>query len=244
MRGGLAFEVVRGHPVVLRAVGVLDALTAPDVRAALLSCLAEQPAALVLDAADLTVADEVGLTVLAGVARESDRWPGTRLAVAAGPELFAAAGRMGIHAALPFCPDLPTAIAHVQGVPVPPTVRVHIAPDRDAPGRARAAVKAFCEQQQVGGDRDAAQLVASELVTNAVVHAGTEIDLTLRLVSGLLHLAVRDGGPGRPTITSLVEESAESGRGLLLVDALAVTWGTFFPPTGKIVWATVRIRPL
>jgi hypothetical protein len=244
MSGGLAFEVVRGHPMVLRPVGLLDALTAPDLRAALLSCLGEQPAALVVDASDLTVADEVGLTVLAGVARESERWPGTRLAVAAGSELSTAADRIGIRAVLTFCPDLDTAIAHVRSVPVPPTAHVHIAPDRDAPGRARAMVQAFCQEYRVGGDRDAAQLVASELVTNAVVHTRSAIDLTLRLISGLLHIAVRDGGSGRPTIASVVEESAESGRGLLLVDALAVAWGTFYPPTGKIVWATIRVRPV
>jgi anti-sigma regulatory factor (Ser/Thr protein kinase) len=116
-------------------------------------------------------------------------------------------------------------------------------PDRDAPGHARTAVQEFCQRQGVGGDRDAAQLVASELVTNAVVHAGTAIDLTLRLLGSTLHIAVRDGGTGRPHVAD-VDESAESGRGLMLVDALASSWGTFFPDAGKVVWATVRVRSL
>jgi anti-sigma regulatory factor (Ser/Thr protein kinase) len=107
---------------------------------------------------------------------------------------------------------------------------------------ARAAVHEFCEDQGLGGN-DAAQLVASELVTNAVVHAGTPIDLTLRLVTSQLHIAVRDLSTGQARIGGIVDESSESGRGLLLVDALASAWGTLLPDVGKVVWATVRIKP-
>ena len=45
-------------------------------------------------------------------------------------------------------------------------------------------------------------------------------------------------------MSSDVDESAESGRGLLLVDALASAWGSFVLDSGKMVWATVRVRPL
>jgi anti-sigma regulatory factor (Ser/Thr protein kinase) len=91
---------------------------------------------------------------------------------------------------------------------------------------------------------DDAVLLTSELVTNAVVHAGTDIDLTLRLILPFLHIAVRDRGPGRPRITGPIDESAESGRGLMLVDAVAERWGTFYPETGKIVWGRVRVWPV
>jgi anti-sigma regulatory factor (Ser/Thr protein kinase)/anti-anti-sigma regulatory factor len=247
MIDGLTFEVVAGHPVVLCPSGVLTATTGPQLRTALLSCLADQPAALVVDASSLALGpdadDEIGLLSLGNAARESQRWPGTRIAVAARAELHQAAARLGIQDAVDWCPDLTSAVTELGGVATPPTARERIVPDRDAPSHARAAVQAFCERQRVGGDRDAAQLVASELVTNAVVHAGTTIDLTLRLVSPLLHIAVRDLGSGHPRITD-IDESAESGRGLMLVDALASSWGTFFPDTGKVVWATVRVRSL
>jgi anti-sigma regulatory factor (Ser/Thr protein kinase) len=247
MVGGLTFEVVSGHPMVLRPVGVLTAVTGPQLRNALLSCLADQPAALVVDASSLALGgqadDEIGLLPLGSVARESQRWPGTRIAVAAAVELQRAAARLGIQDAVAWCPDEASAVTEVGEVPVPPTARRRIVPDRDAPGHARTAVQEFCQRQGVGGDRDAAQLVASELVTNAVVHAGTAIDLTLRLVGSTLHIAVRDGGTGRPHVAD-VDESAESGRGLMLVDALASSWGTFFPDAGKVVWATVRVRSL
>jgi anti-anti-sigma factor len=241
--GGLSFEVDREPAIVLlRVSGVLDPYTAPELRRAVLNCVAEQSPAVVVDASALAVADEVGLTVLAGVAQETERWPGTRFALVGGAELQAAAGRMGLR--VPVFADRAAATQEFAGLVVPATARVRIIPDRDAPSRARSAVLAFCDGQGIGGDGDAAQLVASELVTNAVVHAGTEIDLTLRLIMPILHIAVRDTGPGRPKIAGPIDESAESGRGLLLVDALASTWGTFFPDNGKIVWAQVRVRAM
>src|SRR5262249_5718013 len=158
-------------------------------------------------------------------------------------ELHRAAGRLGIQDVVGWCPDVASALTELGDVQAPPTARMRIVPDRDAPGHARTAVQEFCQRLAVGGDRDPAQLVAPELVTNAVVHAGTTIELTLRLLSPMLHIAVRDGGPGRPHVAD-VDESSETGRGLMLVDALASSWGTFLPDTGKVVWATVRVRSL
>jgi anti-anti-sigma factor len=244
MSGRLSFDVERKLPVfVVRLSGELDAYTAADLRAVLLGCLAEQPTGVVIDATGLSITDDIGLTVLAGVAQQSQRWPGTRFA------MFAAAGaaaveRMGVARHLRLCPDGQSALKEADRWPVPASARQRIAPDRNAPSVARAAVHDFCAEQGVGGDDDAAQLVASELVTNAVVHAGTTIDLTLRLVSTDLHIAVRDGADGQARIGGFIDESSESGRGLLLVDALATSWDTFFPDVGKVVWATVRVKPL
>jgi len=210
--GAFSVDVERGLPVaVVRPRGQLDAYTAPDLQTALLSALAHQPAGVLIDASDLTVVDDVGLAVIASVARESERWPGTPFAVTGSSSLLAS---------------------------------VEIQPDRDAPAAARSAVREFCEDQGVGGDGDAAQLVASELVTNAVLHARTPMEVTLRLVAPLLHIAVRDASVDRPRMSSDVDENAESGRGLLLVDALASSWGSLVLDSGKIVWATVRVRAL
>jgi Histidine kinase-like ATPase domain len=196
---------------------------------------------VIIDTAQLTVTDDLGLTVLAGVARESLRWPGTRFALAGSPAVLSAATRLGIDQLVAMSPDRDSALALFDGLP--PTRRDRMAPDRDSPGLARLAVQEFCEQQRVDGDGDAAQLVASELVTNAVVHARTELDLTLRLLAPLLHIAVRDTGPGQARIADIVDESSPTGRGLLLVDALSTAWGNLIPNTGKVVWATVRVRP-
>jgi anti-anti-sigma regulatory factor len=238
----LSVDVEHTHPVaVVRPRGVLDAYNAPDLRAALLECVAEQPFGAVIDASGLTVDDDVALTVLATVARQCAEWPGTRLALAGAPaDVVAAAERLGVPRYLLVSAGAEQAMAALDPGPQPPIQRERINPDRNAPGVARAAVVSFCDATGVR-DHDAAQLVASELVTNAVVHVGTPIDLTLRLVAPQLHIAVRDGGPNMPRMAEIIDETSESGRGLLLVDALASRWGSFVPHVGKIVWATVRV---
>ena len=91
-------EVLPGAGVAVVAPrGELDALNAPDLRARLLACLADQPVGIVVDVTNLVIADEIGLTVLAGMAQQSQRWPGARIALAGGSEQVAeAADRMGV----------------------------------------------------------------------------------------------------------------------------------------------------
>jgi serine phosphatase RsbU (regulator of sigma subunit)/anti-sigma regulatory factor (Ser/Thr protein kinase) len=85
---------------------------------------------------------------------------------------------------------------------------------------------------------DDAVLLTSELVTNAVVHAGTMLDVTCRMASGELEIAVRDRHPARslPDIPQAASMSAERGRGLLLPSALASSWGVTYARTAKAVW--------
>jgi serine phosphatase RsbU (regulator of sigma subunit)/anti-sigma regulatory factor (Ser/Thr protein kinase) len=85
---------------------------------------------------------------------------------------------------------------------------------------------------------DDAVLLTSELVTNAVVHAGTPLDVTCRLTSGELEVAVRDRHPARtlPDIPQTAGTSAERGRGLLLPSALASSWGVTYARIAKAVW--------
>ena len=85
---------------------------------------------------------------------------------------------------------------------------------------------------------DDAVLLTSELVTNAVVHAGTPVQVTCRLVEGAVEVVVRDGHPAR-----MVPEAAETeptertgGRGLLLPAALASAWGVAYGRSSKAVW--------
>jgi anti-sigma regulatory factor (Ser/Thr protein kinase) len=245
--GGLTIELERTHPVVrMRASGVLGTDTATDLSAALFEAVAEQAAGVLIEVDDLAVTGDAGPLVFATLGAQNQTWPGCGL-VLAGPNdtLQAALERLGILSYVSICPDRPTALEHLARLPVPPWRRVHIAADRDAPGLARHTVAEFCSGLGIGGGAmggETAQLVASELVTNAVVHAGTPIELTLRLVWPMLHIAVRDSGDGQAQIAGFVDESAESGRGLVLVDALASSWGNFVPPVGKVVWATVLVR--
>lgn len=96
-------------------------------------------------------------------------------------------------------------------------------------------------------DVDRAVLLTSEAVTNAVVHAGTASSLTVVLAGPCLEVGVSDLSPGRPPHrrsgkgdghrpAETSDPLAESGRGMLLIDALADAWGVQDLPDGKQIW--------
>jgi anti-sigma regulatory factor (Ser/Thr protein kinase) len=110
--------------------------------------------------------------------------------------------------------------------------------DVNAPQLARSYIEAHA-----GGlddrVRDDALLLVSELVTNAVDHGHEEITLYLRVHPPGIGVAVEDEGAASPPVTVVAPEpGAASGRGLLIVDTLASTWGVtpHDPPPGKTVW--------
>jgi anti-sigma regulatory factor (Ser/Thr protein kinase) len=82
-------------------------------------------------------------------------------------------------------------------------------------------------------------LVVSELVTNAIQHANTEIDVILAGDGARLRVGVRDRNPA-PPVTRVTAPDASGGRGLRVVQALARGSGAL--PTvdgGKFVWAVL-----
>jgi anti-sigma regulatory factor (Ser/Thr protein kinase) len=91
---------------------------------------------------------------------------------------------------------------------------------------------------------DDAVLLTSELVTNAVLHAGTPVQVTCRIVlderDGAVEIAVLDRRPAqlRPDLPHSPTEAAErtNGRGLQLPSQLASAWGVTYSGTAKAVW--------
>jgi serine phosphatase RsbU (regulator of sigma subunit)/anti-sigma regulatory factor (Ser/Thr protein kinase) len=93
-----------------------------------------------------------------------------------------------------------------------------------------------------GRQADDAVVVVSELVTNAVVHAGTDVELDCRLEAhtGALVVEVLDHHPSRAPRDNDPEPAygtPEYGRGLRMVAALAETWGITYRTGAKTVWA-------
>ncbi|MGW0997160.1 ATP-binding SpoIIE family protein phosphatase [Streptomyces sp. NPDC002523] len=92
---------------------------------------------------------------------------------------------------------------------------------------------------------DELELATTELVTNALIHADSEVDVRLREYPERLRVEVRDFDP-RPPIPAPVLAQApagtesEHGRGLLIVDALASSWGNSPSGRGKSVWFELR----
>lgn len=90
---------------------------------------------------------------------------------------------------------------------------------------------------------DDALLLISELVTNAVLHGGPPIMLSVECDGDALHVRVRDGSPALPEPRN-AEPDADGGRGMTLVELLTDTWGVVPVAdtygAGKEVWFELR----
>ncbi|WP_433417554.1 ATP-binding protein [Microtetraspora malaysiensis] len=95
---------------------------------------------------------------------------------------------------------------------------------------------------------ESAELIVSELATNAVRHSasgrfGGLFIVTIRVNHRRLWLGVADeGGPRSPELLPAYEE-AEGGRGLMLVSTLATGWGVLGDHNGRTVWAVLDPAP-
>jgi anti-sigma regulatory factor (Ser/Thr protein kinase) len=83
-------------------------------------------------------------------------------------------------------------------------------------------------------------LMASELVTNSVLHTSGELALSLDLDDTRLRLEVVDHSERLPTVQQ-PDPDAPGGRGLLIISALASDWGVEGRGDGKAVWFEVRL---
>lgn len=88
---------------------------------------------------------------------------------------------------------------------------------------------------------DDVALVVTELITNAVRYAGTEVELRMLAITGGVRIEVRDGST-RPLRPRVAHSADEGGRGLLLVDALSHRYGVEAEGNGKRVWAEMLLE--
>ena len=112
------------------------------------------------------------------------------------------------------------------------------APDGRSVSHARRFVREALEKWGAGDLVEEAVLAVSELVTNAVVHAGTPVRVGLDLDPRGLLLQVQDLHPHRALPVGLQPpaDDAEHGRGLLISSALATSWGVDYSAGEKRVW--------
>jgi DNA-binding NarL/FixJ family response regulator len=107
---------------------------------------------------------------------------------------------------------------------------------------ASAAARRFVEETLARWDcasvLDTVNLLVSELVTNAVIHARSEADVAVRLTADAVRVEVSDQASGAPA-RRVADDEATSGRGFEIVEALASAWGVEPGPTGKTVWFEV-----
>ena len=124
--------------------------------------------------------------------------------------------------------------------------RVRLATGPAAPAEARRRVRDAIRSWQVPVDLDAALLLTSELVTNAIRHEAGQgaqpVVLAIASSRGRLRVDVHDTSRSLPAVAE-VPADAETGRGLLLVETLSDEWGFYRTPVGKAVYFTLAFEP-
>jgi serine/threonine-protein kinase RsbW len=124
--------------------------------------------------------------------------------------------------------------------------RVVLPPSPRSVGVARWLITEWCAPWVAAAQLDedvveSALLLASEVITNAVVHGDGMVQVDVGRVDGpALRVEVSDDGGGMPLIGAQ-RADAESGRGMAMVELLSRRWGTDLAvgPLGKTVWFEV-----
>jgi anti-sigma regulatory factor (Ser/Thr protein kinase) len=223
-------------------VGQLTLATVPNVRATLHKLVAECPTALILDLQSMTSARASLVAMFAATAQRAVEDYGVPVLVCAGADdvardLRAYRSVLTIHASREAAAAVVRA-AEVQWK------HLHLEPVVTAASEARRLVHDACVAWGVAHLSDAARLVVSELVNNAVLHAGTPLEVTVSSNGKFLRIAVHDGSPAQPRLvldSLLAPTLARHGWGLRLVQRYAARWGSTRIDAGKIVWAQLAV---
>ena len=234
--------------VIATFTGSIDLPSVSQVQRALLKDLAEQPHGLICDLSGVDHLDPVCATVFARVVNHpASRWPATGFALCgAQPQVAEVLSRLQVPDFLPVHASVDQARDAVFDRPPYLREEMVLAPTPTAAAAARDFVRDTLGYWQLAlPDTTVVQravLLASELVTNAVVHARTDLQVRLELRGDRLHIAVRDGNPRLLRLVTVPDVEAQGGRGLWLVEQLAAGWGVNrHPDGGKVVWCTLTI---
>lgn len=115
--------------------------------------------------------------------------------------------------------------------------------DLTSPRRARRFVDEMLDRWDCRPAIETLELLLSEVVANAVIHAGSEPEVAVRLLDGYLRVEVSDDSDTMPEPREADEESL-GGRGLLILESEAARWGVRpRPGGGKSVWFDVEVFP-
>jgi hypothetical protein len=227
--------------MVAQLSGVLRMVDVGRLRVDLLKCLAEQPGALFMDLAGLVVEEPVAMPVFIAIARQAAQWPGIPLLFCAPDRDLAWLLGTAPYRRLAVFDSITDARRHLgAGGHALPSMAEDLLPISGAARQGRNVATEACLRWDLPHLVAPASLICSELISNAVDHAGTMIQLKLSLGGAYLFIAVRDGSPAEPTPVDLAAGTYR-GRGLHIVAAIAHSWGSLPSSDGKVVWASLPV---
>lgn len=124
--------------------------------------------------------------------------------------------------------------------------RIQLPPSPRAPSAARVVLRALLAETGLQSLSDVALLLTTELCSNAVRYAGTDMEIELTVEGSRLTVGVTDRGPVPLELVRkpAPDEGASGGHGLRVVATLASTWGTRHDATGRHrVWFSLDAEP-
>jgi anti-anti-sigma factor len=228
--------------VAIRFDGELSPATVSTVRTALGKAAAECPAAVVVDLSGLEQADRSSLGVFAtATCRAEADWGVPILLCAPTPAVCRNLG--GYRGFLSLYNDQTLALPTVRAC-VSRWLWERLTPTPGSAAAARALAGEACLRWNLRHLREPARLIASELASNAIMHAGTNFDVTAAFTGRYLRIAVQDRSTAMPRSIARVASDGSGtelapGWGLRAVEAASSRWGATRLPTGKIVWSLV-----
>jgi hypothetical protein len=227
-----------GQHVLVEMAGELGLADVADLRVRLLTCLAGQPGALLLDLSALTVAEPLALSVFSFVSRQAARWPGTPVLLCA-PRPQIRSLLVGARHRLRLFVSTHEARQHLDEDGDAPMITDELLPVSGTARQGRNVATEACARWNLPQLTAPACLITSELVSNVVDHANTMMTLQLSLRPRFLHIAVRDGSTREPVSPRELPPAVDGGRGMFLVNATADRWGCLPCEGGKVVWASL-----
>lgn len=111
-----------------------------------------------------------------------------------------------------------------------------LAADVASSAAARRFMEETLDRWACGDVLDVVNLLVTELVTNAVIHGGSESEVAVVLTAEWLRVEVGDNDPSVPAPKRADDDWATSGRGLGLVETLSQRWGIERRAGGKVIW--------
>lgn len=234
---------------VLRISGTVLSSDGPRLSTVLAKAMADNPTCVVCEMSKMTWLDPACIAIWIA-AQWSGPWPGPVVWLTGPQGQPADALRAAGAARFIRLADSDEAVRAQQPIEPPGRrERLLLAAAATAAGRARRFTAGVLDLWALPYLTEDATLIVSELVTNAVQHAGSDLELRLEYGHDLLHIAVRDHGglsshPHNSDARPLSANRAlmqEHGRGLGIVRTLATASGqTAAPRGGSVYWATLR----
>ncbi|MFB6889085.1 SpoIIE family protein phosphatase [Kitasatospora sp. NPDC056327] len=135
--------------------------------------------------------------------------------------------------------DIAMIMARVLPLPADRVATLPLSGGGRLPGKARRFTRSTLAAWGLSALADYAELLVSELVTNALLHADAPRRLRL-FRDRVLTVEVSDAGGQTPQLRPFAEQD-EGGRGMFLVSELAQRWGSRLTRDGKVVWAELEL---